>query len=76
MLLKPISPLMGTKTQLTFSNNMLRALNGLIPGGISVQDFSAITKTNDSESQKILESLLKGGIGSKTQDKYYKKSFL
>ena len=50
---------------------MLSALPGLIPGGISVKDFSAITKTNDTESKKILESLLQSGIGSKTDDKYY-----
>ena len=50
---------------------MLSALRGLIPGGISVKDFSAITKTNDTESKKILESLLQSGIGSKTDDKYY-----
>ncbi|NIM25526.1 MAG: hypothetical protein GTN97_06815 [Nitrosopumilaceae archaeon] len=50
---------------------MLSALPGLIPGGISVKDFSAITQTNDSESKKILESILQSGIGSKINDKYY-----
>lgn len=62
---------MTTKTLLKFTNNLLSALPGLIPGGISVKDFSAITKTNDVESKKILESLLQSGIGTKSNEKYY-----
>ena len=54
-----------------FTKNMLRSLSGIIPGGISVEDFSAITKTNDEESQKILETFLKSDIGSKQEEKYY-----
>ncbi len=71
LVLKPISRYLTTKTQLKFTHNMLSALPGLIPGGISVKDFSAITQTNDSESKKILESILQSGIGSKINDKYY-----
>ena len=54
-----------------FTKNMLRSLSGIIPGGISVEDFSAIAKTNDEESQKILETFLKSDIGSKQEEKYY-----
>lgn len=54
-----------------FTKNMLRSLSGIIPGGISVEDFSAITKTNDEESRKILETFLKSDIGSKQEEKYY-----
>ena len=50
---------------------MLSALPGIIPGGISVKDFSAIIKTSDSESEKILESLNQNGIGSKQKNLYY-----
>ncbi|MBA4460991.1 MAG: hypothetical protein H2B00_00560 [Nitrosopumilaceae archaeon] len=50
---------------------MLVGLPGLIPGGISVEDFSAITDTNDAESKKTLEVFLKNGIGSKDNDQYY-----
>jgi hypothetical protein len=50
---------------------MLKSLSGIIPGGISVEDFSAITKTNDEESKKILETFLKNDIGSKQEEKYY-----
>lgn len=53
------------------SKNMLNTLSGLIPGGISVQDFSAVIKTNVDESSKILEEFLKNGIGTKQDDKYY-----
>lgn len=59
------------KFQLKFTNNVLNALPGLIPGGISVQDFSAIIKTNNLESKKILENFIKLGIGSKKDEKYF-----
>jgi hypothetical protein len=59
------------KIQLKFTKNMLKSLSGIIPGGISVEDFSAITKTNDEESKKILETFLKSDIGSKQEEKYY-----
>lgn len=59
------------KIQLKFTKNMLNALSGIIPGGISVQDFSAIIKTDAKESQQILETFFKNGIGSKQEDKYY-----
>ncbi len=54
-----------------FSIKMLNTLPGIIPGGISVQDFSVITKTDVAESKKILETFLKKGIGSKQEGKYY-----
>ena len=59
------------KTQLKFSIKMLNTLPGIIPGGISVQDFSVITKTDVVESKFFLETFLKKGIGSKQEGKYY-----
>jgi hypothetical protein len=59
------------KIQLKITKNMLNALSGIIPGGVSVQDFSAIIKTDAEESLKILETFFKSGIGSKQEDKYY-----
>ena len=56
---------------LKLTHRVLDALPGLIPGGISVQDFSAIIKTKDRESKNILESFFKMGIGTKTNEKYY-----
>ncbi len=46
-------------------------LHGIIPGGVSVEDFSAVTKINSADSQIILEEFLKNGIGSKDGDSYY-----
>ena len=62
------------KTQLKFTRNMLNSLEGIILGGISVQDFSEITKNNAEESQRILETFFKLDIGSKLDDKYYFES--
>jgi len=59
------------KTELKFTMKILNTLPGVIPGGISVHDFSAITKTNVGESKKILETFFKKGIGSKQDGKYY-----
>ncbi len=71
MLLKPKFSLFLMKIQMKFNKNMLDTLPGIIPGGISVQDFSAITKTDIEDSKKILENFFKSGIGSKQDDKYY-----
>ncbi|MDH3276904.1 MAG: hypothetical protein OEL77_04595 [Nitrosopumilus sp.] len=62
------------KNQLKFTRNSINLLSGVIPGGISVQDFCEITKNSKNESQKILENFTKVGIGSKLEDKYYFES--
>ena len=59
------------KINLKITKNLLNTLPGIIPGGISVQDFSVITKTDVRESNNILENFLKNGIGSKQEDQYY-----
>jgi len=69
--LKPIFLTIKMKIQLKFTKNILDALPGIIPGGISVEDFSAIVKTNDHESKEILENFFKMGIGSKQNERYY-----
>ena len=53
------------------TKNLVNTLTGIIPGGISVQDFSAITHVGLGESNNILENFYKNGIGSKQEDKYY-----
>jgi len=50
---------------------MISGLKGIIPGGISVDDFTAITKSNNIESQRILDGYIKNGIGKKLDDTYY-----
>ncbi len=57
-----------------FTKNILDTLPGIIPGGISIRDFSEITKNDEKQSQKILESFFKGGIGSKIENTYYFES--
>jgi len=56
---------------MTFNQNVLLQLSGMVPGGISVNDFSMITKINNVNSQKILDGYIKNGIGKKQEDKYY-----
>ncbi len=50
---------------------MIIGLQGIIPGGVSVQDFSAVTKMNSNDSELILEELVKNNIGTKQNNSYY-----
>lgn len=54
-----------------FNQIMLSGLKGIIPGGISVEDFSVVTKSGIVDSQNILDGFVKSGIGKKQEDKYY-----
>ena len=54
-----------------FNQIMLSGLKGIIPGGISVEDFSVVTKSNIIDSQNALDGFVKSGIGKKQEDKYY-----
>ena len=54
-----------------FNQMMLSGLKGIIPGGISVEDFTAVAKSNAVDSQNILDGYVKSGIGKKQEDKYY-----
>ena len=50
---------------------MIACLNGIIQGGVSVQDFSAVTKMNLIDSEIILDEFVKNNIGIKQDDVYY-----
>ncbi len=50
---------------------MVIGLQGIIPGGVSVEDFSAVTKMSPVDSQIILEEFVKNNVGSKEGDSYY-----
>ena len=50
---------------------MIIGLQGIIPGGMSVQDFSAVTKMNSNDSKIILEEFVKNDIGTKQDNSYY-----
>lgn len=54
-----------------FNQIMLSGLKGIISGGISVEDFTVVTKSNAVDSQNILDGYVKSGIGKKQEDKYY-----
>lgn len=46
-------------------------LQGIIPGGVSVQDFSAVTKLDSSLSKTILDEFIKNGMGTRQNDSYF-----
>ncbi|NQV38935.1 MAG: hypothetical protein HQ505_00080 [Nitrosopumilus sp.] len=50
---------------------MINGLHGIITGGISVQDFSAVTKINSTDSKIILDEFIKNDIGLKQENSYY-----
>ena len=57
--------------QLKTNPKMIVGLKGIIPGGVSSKDFSAVTKMNEGESKSILEEFIKNQIGTKQDDYYY-----
>ena len=61
---------MNQKLQLKIHPKMSVGLQGIIPGGVSVQDFSAVTKINSDDSEMILDEFIKNNIGTK-QDVFY-----
>jgi DNA-binding transcriptional MerR regulator len=52
-------------------HNMIVGLQGIIPGVVSVADFSAVTKINSIDSKTILDEFIKNDIGSKQDNFYY-----
>ena len=50
---------------------MIVGLQGIIPGGISIDDFCAVTKMNPIDSKIILDEFVKNEIGSKQDTSYY-----
>ena len=53
---------------------MIVGLKGIISGGISIQDFSVVTKINSIDSEKILDVIVQNNIGVKQDDLYYFES--
>ena len=62
---------MNQNIHLKVNNNMIVGLRGIIPGGVSIKDFSAVTKINSNESEIILEEFIKNNIGTKQDGFYY-----
>ncbi|MFB5635490.1 MAG: hypothetical protein ACE5RB_02555 [Nitrosopumilus sp.] len=73
MLLSPKTYIskMPQKLQLKIHPKMIAGLQGIIPGGVSVKDFSAVTKMNPDDSEIILDEFIKNNIGTKQDDFYY-----
>ena len=46
---------------------LVRGIKAIIPGGISVMDFSIVAKTDQITSQKILNELVENNIGKKNE---------
>ena len=42
---------------------ILRGIDGIIPGGMSVKDFSVVTRTDEETAKTMLDSFLQNGIG-------------
>jgi len=61
---------MNQNMQLKIHPKMVVGLNGIIPGGVSVKDFSAVTKMSIPESKVILDEIIKNNIGIKQDDSY------
>ena len=57
--------------QLKIHQKMVVGLQGIIAGGISVKDFSAVTKLDAIDSKIILDEFLKNNIGTKQENSYY-----
>ena len=62
---------MNQKLQLKIHPKMINGLQGIIPGGVSVQDFSAVTKITSDDSKTILDEFIKNEIGTKENNFYY-----
>ena len=62
---------MNQNMQLKIHPKMLVGLQGIISGGISIEDFSAVTKMNINESKLILDEIIKNNIGTKQDNSYH-----
>jgi len=57
--------------QLKIHPKIIVGLQGIISGGISVEDFSAVTKLNVKDSKIILDEFIKNNIGTKQDNSFY-----
>jgi len=62
---------MNQNIQLKIHPKMIVGLPGIIVGGISVEDFLAVTKLNIVDSKTILDEFIKNNIGTKQDNSYY-----
>ena len=62
---------MNQNMQLKIHPKMIIGLQGIIVGGISIEDFSVVTKLNVIDSKTILDEFIKNNIGKKQDNSYY-----
>jgi len=62
---------MNQDIQLKIHPKIIVGLRGIISGGISVEDFSVVTKLNLIDSKTILDEFIKNNIGIKQDNSYY-----
>ena len=62
---------MNQNIQLKIHPKMIVGLPGILVGGISVEDFSTVTKLNVIDSKTILDEFIKNNIGTKQDNSYY-----
>jgi len=62
---------MNQNIQLKIHPKMIVGLQGIIVGGISVEDFSTVTKLSVIDSETILNEFIKNNIGTKQDNSYY-----
>ena len=62
---------MNQNIQLKIHPKMIVGLPGILVGGISLEDFSAVTKLNIVDSKIILDEFIKNNIGKKQDNSYY-----
>ncbi len=62
---------MNQTIQMKIHPKMTVGLQGIIPGGVSIQDFSAVTKINSVDSKFFLDEFIKNNIGIKRDNFYY-----
>lgn len=46
-------------------------LRGMIPGGVSIRDFCAVTGMERGEAKRVLDGMAEGGIGAAKDGSYY-----
>ncbi len=63
---KVFSPLLNLKT-------LVRGIQGIIPGGITIKDFCVLTQTNEDTARNILDNFMQNGIGQYEDDQVFFK---
>ncbi|MBI1828091.1 MAG: restriction endonuclease [Thaumarchaeota archaeon] len=50
---------------------LVKGIRGIIPGGVSVKDFSVVTDTNEETARQILDNFMQNGIGTFQDDQIH-----